>query len=107
MFLQNPNDSQNAHFLERCLRKSHPKFVRHTRAIAISICLATALIICIEVLFVRNFATNWGFWVELIRNITFVIGIFILMSGEFIHWMRARIAVFKLVKLVKKSKSEI
>lgn len=102
-----PNDQKNAYFLERCLRKSRPKFVRNTRAIAVSLCLATALIICIEVLFIRNLAQNWGSLVELIRNIAFVVGIFILISGEFIHWVKARIEVFKLVNSVKKSKSKI
>lgn len=101
-----PDYQDATFFMARCLRKSRSKFVRNTRAVAIFAFLATALIICIEVLFIRNFATDWVSFVEWTRNITFGFGLFILISGELIHWLRARREVSKLVNSVKKVKNK-
>jgi tetratricopeptide (TPR) repeat protein len=100
----NPNSQKATYFLEKCLRKSRPKFVKNTRAIAIFFILLTAVVVAIDVLFIRNFAINWLPLIGLIRNSTLILGIFILMSGELIHWIRARLEVFKLVNSVKKTK---
>ena len=99
-----PEDTHVTHFLERCLRKSRPKFVRSTRAIAIFIFLATAFVISIEALFVRPFFPNWMFFVESIRNTSFVLGIFILGIGEIIHFLKARHDVLIVVNSAKKSR---
>ena len=100
-----PNYQDASDFMARCLRKSRSKFVRNTRAVAIFTFLATALIISIEVLFIRNFLLDWVSFVELTRNITFGLGFFILIGGELGHWLRARREVSKLVNSVKKVKN--
>jgi tetratricopeptide (TPR) repeat protein len=100
-----PDYQDATFFMARCLRKSRSKFVRNTRAVAIFTFLATALIICIEVLFIRNFAADWVSLVELMRNITFGLGFFILIGGELVHWLSARHKVSRLVKSVKKMKN--
>jgi tetratricopeptide (TPR) repeat protein len=102
-----PNYQDATDFMARCLRKSRSKFVRNTRAVAIFTFLATALIISIEVLFIRNFAVDWVSLVEWTRNISFGLGIFILIGGELVHWLRARREVFKLVNSVKKVKNKV
>ena len=99
-----PEDIQVAHFLELCLRKSHPKLIRSTRAIAIFIFLATAFVISIEALFVRPFFPDWILFVEKIRNMSFILGIFILGIGEFIHFLKARHEVLIVVNGAKKAK---
>jgi hypothetical protein len=99
-----PHDFEATYFLERCLRKSRPQFVRNTRATAIGLFLATALIISIETLFVRNFSPEYVSLVEVIRNVSFCLGIFILISGELIHWLKAKREVVRLVDSVKKVK---
>ena len=101
-----PNYQDATDFMARCLRKSRSKFVRNTRAVAIFTFLATALIICIEVLFIRNFSLDWVSFVEWTRNIAFGLGLFILIGGELTHWLRARREVSKLVNLVKKVKNK-
>lgn len=101
-----PNYQDATYFMARCLRKSRSKFVRNTRAVAIFTFLATALVICIEVLFIRNFATNWVSFIEWTRNSTFGLGLFVLIGGELVHWSRARSEVSKLVNSVKKVKNK-
>ncbi len=99
-----PNYQDATFFMARCLRKKRLQFVKNTRAVAIFIFLATALIIAIEVLFIRNLLQGWVSFIEWMRNITFALGLFILISGELVHWLRARIDVSKLVNSVKKTK---
>ena len=99
-----PKNTEVAHFLERCLRKSRPKLVRTTRAIAIFIFLTTAFLISIEALFVRPFFPIWVFLVESIRNTAFVSGTFMLGFGEFIQFLKARHEVLGVVKNAKKPK---
>ena len=103
----NPNYEDATFFMARCLRKKRLKFVRNTRAVAIFLFLATALIISIEVLFVRNFSPDWVSLVESTRNVAFVLGFFILIGGELVHWLRARREVSKLVNSVKKVKNRV
>jgi hypothetical protein len=66
--------------------------------------LATALIICIEALVVRNFFVNWAHLVELTRNYLFVLGFIVLIGGELVHRFRAKRDVLKLIDSVKKNK---
>ncbi len=99
-----PTDPEVTQFLERCLRKSRPKLLRRTRAIAIFLFLATALIICIEVLIIRNFHAKYAPFVELVRNYLFVLGISILIFGELWQRLSAKSEVLKLVNSVKRNK---
>ena len=101
-----PHYKDASDFMARCLRKSRSKFVRNTRAVAISTFLATALIISIEVLCIRNFLLDWVSFVEWTRNVAFGLGFSILIGGELVHWLRARREVSKLVNSVKKVKNK-
>jgi tetratricopeptide (TPR) repeat protein len=101
-----PDDKEVAKFLEKCLRQNRPELIKHTRAIAIFIFLATALIICIEALVIRNFLENWTHLVELTRNYLFVLGFIVLNGGELVHRFTAKRDVLKLIDLAKKRKNE-
>jgi tetratricopeptide (TPR) repeat protein len=99
-----PTDKNVSEFLERCLRKNRPQLIRRSRAIAIFLFLATALIISIEALIVRNFFINWAGLVEFSRNCLFILGMIILVSGEFIQRFSAKRDVLRLIQSVKKVK---
>jgi tetratricopeptide (TPR) repeat protein len=99
-----PNDHEVAEFLERCIRKSRPQLIRHTRAIAIFLFLATALIISVEALIVRNFYLDYVSLFELTRNCTLILGVFILVTGALAQRLRAKSEVVKLVNSIKKIK---
>jgi tetratricopeptide (TPR) repeat protein len=99
-----PTDKNVSEFLERCLRKNRPQLIRRSRAIAVFLFLATALIISIEALIVRNFFTNWTGLVEFSRNCLFILGMVILVLGEFIQRFSAKRDVLRLIQSVKKVK---
>ena len=84
----NPEDNYTAMFLKKCLRKKHPAFVRNSRAAGIFLFLLTALIICIEVLFVRPFYGMHANLIETSRLTIFFMGFAMLIGGEFYHrWL--------------------
>jgi tetratricopeptide (TPR) repeat protein len=99
-----PTDQEVARFMERALRKSRPELIGHTRAVAIFLFLATALIISIEALIIRNFYPQYTPSVEWARNGLFILGIVVLLGGELVHRIRAKSAVLRLIKSVKKAK---
>jgi tetratricopeptide (TPR) repeat protein len=99
-----PNNPEVAEFLERCLRQNRPQLIRHTRAIAIFIFLATALIISVEALIIRNFYANWAHLVEISRNYLFVLGFIVLIGGELVHRFKAKREVLKLINSAKNKK---
>ncbi|MDZ7879051.1 MAG: hypothetical protein U5L45_15320 [Saprospiraceae bacterium] len=99
-----PTDQEVARFMERTRRKSRPQLIGHTRAVAIVLFLATALIISIEALIIRNFYPQYTPSVEWTRNGLFVSGIVVLLGGEFVHRIGAKSAVLKLIKSAKKQK---
>jgi tetratricopeptide (TPR) repeat protein len=99
-----PTDQEVARFMERTLRKNRPQLIGHTRAIAIFLFLATALIISIEALIIRNFYPQYTPSVEWARNGLFVLGMVVLVGGELVHRLRAKSEVLRLVKSVKKAK---
>jgi tetratricopeptide (TPR) repeat protein len=99
-----PTDQEVARFMERTLRKNRPQLIGHTRAVAIFLFLATALIISIEALIIRNFYPQYTPSVEWARNGLFVLGMVVLVGGELVHRLRAKSEVLRLVKSVKKAK---
>lgn len=99
-----PNDQEVARFMERTLRKNRPQLIGHTRAVAIFLFLATALIISIEALIIRNFYPQYAPSVEWARNGLFILGILVLLGGELVHQIRAKSNVLGLIKSAKKAK---
>ena len=101
-----PNNQDNARFLEQCLREHKPQIARHSRAIAILLFLLAALTISIEVLIVRNFYPDFASYIELSRNIMFFLGISILLGGAFWHRWKCYNEVQQFVKSVKGKKKQ-
>lgn len=81
----NPEKAEVNQFLKKCLRKTKPAIVRHSRAASILLFLLAALVICVEVLFVRPFMGEWTASIELTRNLIFVTGCISLIGGAVIH----------------------
>ncbi|NRB52442.1 MAG: hypothetical protein HRU41_32580 [Saprospiraceae bacterium] len=81
----NPEKEEVSQFLKKCLRKMNPAIIRHSRAASILMFFAAAIIICLEVLFVRPFMADWITPVELSRNLIFGLGCFILLFGSLVH----------------------
>lgn len=83
-----PYDKDAALFLKKCLRYVHPPFLKKARAISIFLFLASALIICFELLVIRTFYPEHAQFVESLRNCVFLTGILLLVGSDFIHRFR-------------------
>jgi hypothetical protein len=101
----NPYDTVSVHFLGKIMREDTPSYIRHSRAISIFLFLMSALLICVQVLFIKTFYTLYDPIVELSRNSIFALGVLILVGSEIIHRCRVQHFVNKLVKENKVKKS--
>ena len=99
-----PNNTENALFLEQCLRNEQPQLVRRTRAVAIFLFLLSALTVSIEVLLVRSFYPESAHGIELSRNLMFCLGFCILAGGVIWQRWHSHNDVQKFIQEVKKTK---
>lgn len=81
----NPQNEDAVNFLKRCLRSTQPKYIQNSRATAILLFFLTALVICIEVLIIKNFMPNATDKVMDLRNVIFAVGLLTLFSGDLYH----------------------
>ncbi|MBX2873143.1 MAG: hypothetical protein KTR30_13610 [Saprospiraceae bacterium] len=104
----NPEQEDVSRFLKKCLRKMNPAIIRHSRAASILMFFVAAIIICVEVLFVRPFIAEWIPPVELSRNLIFGFGCFILLCGSLTHrWQIDREVNAFVKKTVEKKEATI
>lgn len=106
----NPQNEDAVVFLKRCLRNEQPKYIQHTRAIAIVLFFLTALVICIEVLFVKNFMPQYVGQVMDVRTGIFIIGLIALVSGDLYHRWKTNQSVDQFVQqqlLVKRDRIDL
>ncbi len=99
-----PNNTENALFLEQCLRNDQPQLARRAKAASIFLFLVSALTISIEVLFVRNFYPEYAYYIELSRNLMFCLGFCILVGGIIWHRWQSYNEVQKFIQEIKKNK---
>jgi len=85
----NPHDEAVIILLKKTLRKNNLNLVKRTRAVSICLFLLSALVICVELIFVRSFFDEYTSRVELFRNGLFALGCLILVSGDLINYWRA------------------
>lgn len=93
-------------FLKKCARKKEPVILDHAKAVSIFLFLLTAVIICIEVLFVRPFYEIHANLIETSRITTFLIACLILVLGTTWHYLRVESQVNEFVIKVRKEKSD-
>lgn len=101
----NPYNTLATRLLVRVLRDDKPAHIRHARATSIFLYLLSAIIICIEVLFVKPFYSHYGFSVEVLRNMVFFIGVLVLVGSELWHRWKAFQYVNHFQENVKKFKA--
>lgn len=93
-------------FLKKCHRQKSPGIMQHARAASIFLFLLTALIISIEVLFVRPFYDMYTPLIESSRFSTFGLGCFLLVAGDLIHRWQADRKVNRFVRQVRASRGQ-
>jgi tetratricopeptide (TPR) repeat protein len=101
-----PFDSDSTQFLKRCLRQSHPVWLRQCRAISILIFLISAVIICVEMLLIRTFYVEYQDFVEALRNFLFFLGILLLIGSDFLHRFNTNRQVNLFVAEIKREKNK-
>ena len=99
-----PCDADAANFLKKCLRKIHPPFLKQARAAAILLFLATAFVICVELLVVRNFYPGQEGLVQDFRNSLFFLGIALLVGSDIYHRWRTKREVDIFVAKIRRRK---
>ncbi len=100
----NPHIPIYQRFLRKCLRRHNPRLIQNTRALGIFLFLSAAIVICVEILFVRNFYKNAVDSVEFGRNLLFIAGVLFLAGGELFHRSRIYLNVNRFARLCKEKK---
>lgn len=85
----NPRHELALLLLRKALRQQDTRINRHTRAASILLFGLSALVILVEVLFVRPFYHQYTAGVELSRNLIFLLGLVVLGAGEALTYWRA------------------
>jgi len=99
-----PYHKDGTMFLKKCLRKMNSALVRQTRAVSISLLLLSAIVICFEMLAIRNFFPEYDHDIEIFRNLLLVISLTILVGGILFHRLRCGREVDNFVDNLKKRK---
>lgn len=102
----NPQDDDAIAFLRRCIRSRQPRYIQDSRALAIVLFFLSALVICVEVLFIRNFAPDYTNLVMGLRTGIFVLGLFALVSGDLYHRWETHNAIQRFVEQQRQLKKE-
>jgi tetratricopeptide (TPR) repeat protein len=86
----NPKDKLSAMFLKKCLRRKQPDFIAKSRAISIFLFLATAVVICVDVLIIKNFFLEIHYKTTILTGGLLGIAVVILVGAEF--WQRWKVS---------------
>ncbi len=99
-----PDDKYATQLLTACQRKQPSYLLGISRAASIFLFLATAVIIFVEVMAVRPFFDAYTADIETVRNVSFLSGLFSLLSGFLYHRFFADYKTRRFVACVKKEK---
>jgi len=72
-------------FLKKCLLRKKPEYLKNARGLAILLLLSTALIIAIELLFVRTLMNDYVTLFEVVRTTTFLTAILLIIGSATFH----------------------
>ncbi len=93
-------------FLKKCLRSKHPPVIRNARAISVLLFFITAIIICAELIWARNFHPEWLKYLHLIRNTIFASGMLLLAGSTLWHYAKVNRSVEKTVQELRRRKQQ-
>ena len=99
-----PGNEDALLFLKKCLRKKELGLTHYTRAAGIFLLLLTALVIAIELLFIRPFYEMYVNLVETTRISMFGMACIILFGGDLLHRWKSNRKADRFVHKVKMDK---
>lgn len=85
LILINPYEETASAFLSRILRAKKPQYMHYAQGTTILFFILSAIIVCVEVLVVRNLYKLYASSFESVRNGLFTMGILLLVSTELWH----------------------
>ncbi len=100
----NPDHESTKLFLINCIIRQKKPSVRPYRNISLVLLLISALVIAIELIFVRRLWPSWTTIVEMVRNGLFIGGVILLIAGEVMVRYRAVEDVYSFSRETKKRK---
>ena len=83
-----PDNEQVIDFLRRNGRRQRSAFVQHSRAVSMALFLAAAVVICVEMLFVRTLYGMYEPLIQAVRNTIFGLGLLILVGSDLVQRWR-------------------
>lgn len=102
-----PWNDHSIMFLKKCIRAEKPRYVMHSIAAGIFIFLITACIIAIEIFFIRQYYQEYNDTIEIVRTVSFLLGVVVVVSSQAIHFMKTRKIVEDFVSEQRKRKRQL
>lgn len=102
-----PWNDQSIMFLKKCNRARKPRYVLDTRAAGILIFIITAIIIAVEIFFIRQYHQEHISVVIASRNALFLLGVVLLIAGQAVHWWSVNKEVEEFVSSQRKRKRQL
>lgn len=99
-----PTNEVAIKLLKRIDRKLKAKFTKNIHAFSVGFFMASAIVICIELLIIQTFYNQWQDAFEIIRIILFALGIAIVALGEIYLKLFSEYKINAFVKDIKKKK---
>ncbi len=93
-------------FLQKVYRKNKPYAIQIAKAASVFLFLCGAVLIGVEILYVKNFYINYSDTIEWGRNLIFSIGVFTILSGEGLHRFFVYKKVNRLSRQQRKKKKQ-
>ncbi|GJM33155.1 MAG: hypothetical protein DHS20C18_21560 [Saprospiraceae bacterium] len=100
-----PYDHESITLLKQVLLRDKPRYIRTSRAISVFLFMLSAIIIAVELLFVRHFYQMYDGIVELSRNAIFALGAIFLVGGWIINRLQVEREVERFLHENRKEKN--
>lgn len=102
----NPDHESTKLFLINCIIRQKKPTVRPYRNFSLVLLLSSAIVIAMELIFVRRWWPSWTVIIEMLRNGLFLGGVILLIAGEVMVRYRAVEDVYSFSRSTKKKKEE-
>jgi tetratricopeptide (TPR) repeat protein len=100
----NPQEHIAIHYLHQVMRDNKPAYTKTVHALSVLLFLISALVICVEVLVIKNLYKNYDTIFEWTRNGLFGAGILLLVVCELLHRWRVERYANRFVEKARKVK---